>query len=255
MVPREPRKRGKKESAVVDTSVQPPPLTDEERVVDTSAQHPAVADEEWVVDTSAQHSPVTDEEWEAFFRRSVMLRPHATETPPLRGGALTPGIVPGAIETGAGVAGARLWGGADSEDAGAEGTPQQARPTAAETAPAALAEQQWQERSLQEPELTGLLEGDDPLMLMAPDAAGGGTSLPLEGDDPTTAAAGAPQKASAGFDWRDHDDLVLLGIVLHWCLRGIPLESRPATVQDAVWGMANRYSTLIGRLAALLPPR
>lgn len=125
-----------------------------------------------------------------------------------------------------------------------------------EDAPAAaLTELEWRERFFQRGPLTGLMEGDDLLILTAPDVAGGVTSLRLRGDSLRTVAAAALQQDPAGFNWRDHDDLVLLGIVLDWSLRGVPLASRSPTVQSAVSGMAERYAGLIARLATLLPSR
>ncbi len=140
---------------------------------------------------------------------------------------------------------------------GTEPEPAWAAPelAAGESARVALTEEEWRERFFKRGQLTGLLEGEDLLILSAPDVAGGVTTLRLRGQTLTTVAAAALRQTPAGFDWRDHDDLVLLGIVLDWWLRGVALESRPAAVRDAVRGMAERYSGLVERLTALLPPR
>ncbi len=126
---------------------------------------------------------------------------------------------------------------------------------AGDFARAALTEEEWRERFFKRGQVTGLMEGDDLLILTAPDVAGGVTTLRLRGQTLSTVAAAALRQAPTGFAWRDHDDLVLMGIVLDWWLRGVALESRPAAVREAVQGMAERYSGLMERLTALLPPR
>ena len=225
MVPREPRKKGKKQSARMEMPPAAP--------------------------------VISDDEWDSFYRRSVLLLPGVLEAPPAHGSDLTPSLAGGASAAQAPIDGA-LGEKALAPDAGESPWPgwmPEEEAEQEETAPAALTDQEWRERFFQRGKLTGLLEGDDLLILTAPDVAGGVTSLRLRGPSLRTVAAAALQQDPAGFDWRDHDDLVLLGIVLDWYVRGISLESRPAAMRDAIWDMAERYSGLIERLAALLPSR
>ncbi len=224
-------------------------------------------------DGSPRPAPVTDAEWEAIFQRIVSLDTGAPggasagERAPLQppsadlqalelrfGDLLDDDPAVQAVHLRS-LADAAAYFGTDGHEGEIAGGGDSATATVVQSPPVALTEQEWRERFFQRGPLTGLLEGDDLLILTAPDVAGGVTSLRLHGAALPTVAAAALRQHVGGFDWRDHDDFVLLGIVLDWYLRGISLESRPRAVQDAVRALAQRHSALIERLAALLPPR
>lgn len=236
MVPREPRKKSRKPSARLELP--------------------------------AASQAITDDEWQSFYHRSVLLLPGVVDTLPPPGGGLSPRAAAASLEAETHLAEttvptaefvttpevvtdrAPTWPEREVVE-----EPGSRRHEPRQEPPVALSEQEWHERFFQRGQLTGLLEGDDLLILTAPDVAGGVTSLRLRGQALRSVAAAALQQDPAGFDWRDHDDLVLLGIVLDWCLRGIPLDRRPPAVRDAVWAMAERFPALLERLAALLPSR
>ncbi len=229
MVPREPRKKSRKPSARLELP--------------------------------AASQAITDDEWASFYHRSVLLVPGVVDALPPPGDGMSPRAKAASLETEIHLAEAEptadfvtpevvtdlaTWPGREIVD-----EPGSRQGEVREEPPVALSEQEWRVRFFQRGKLTGLLEGDDLLILTAPDVAGGVTSLRLGGQALRSVAAAALQQDPAGFDWRDHDDLVLLGIVLDWSLRGIPLDSRPPAVRDAVWAMAERYPALLERLAAL----
>lgn len=121
--------------------------------------------------------------------------------------------------------------------------------------PPALTAQEWKDRFFQRGSLTGLAEGEDLLILTAPDVVAGVTSIRLQGDALAAVAAAALRQGPGGFDWQDYDDLVLLATVLDEYGRGIPLDRRGSSDHEAISEVTQRLPGLIARVGALLPPR
>lgn len=237
--PREPRKKGKKDSPA----------------------EPA----------STQQSAVTDEEWEAFFRRSLALRPHVADMP-VPPAALLPLATGTDPEAAAPVPLALLALTAVSEPH--ETAPEMVHLRTLEEVKAFLGRDEAEPAAAApEAQPASELPTTSPLSLDA-EPASASQERPLAPLQPEAAAGTAlePQAASRppgslpvvpaalpsdgpAFHWQDHDDLVLLGIVLDWWVRGVSLESRAAAVREAVLEMTARNSDLIRRLEALLPPR
>lgn len=198
--------------------------------------------------------PITEEEWQALLRRSLLPRPAGVEAGAADDGTPNRPVAPAASEDGAGHASSPGVGEPVPPMADAA-LPVWTRRRPQEPDRAALTEEEWRERFFQRGKLTGLAEGDDLLILTAPDIAGGVTTLRLSEDALTAVAAAALRQAPTGFDWQDHDDIVLLRQVLDSWLCGLQPESRPSAEREAIAGLAERCSGLIARLAALLPPR
>lgn len=180
------------------------------------------------------HPAVSDEEWEAFFRRSLALGVAVLEVPaPSTSLPLPPGsddldsVAPEPVQV-CTLADARAFLVEADPGVDVEAPVSTALPAPAEVTTGTELEALSLAQSLAE-------------------------ACPLEDRVLPAPPAAAPDVRS--LEWRDRGDLVLLGIVLDWWVRGISLESRAPAVRAAVLEIPGRYSDLMRRVEALLPPR
>lgn len=57
------------------------------------------------------------------------------------------------------------------------------------------------------------------------------------------------------FSWKDHEDQVLMGILLRWYGSGVPFADVDPAIRSALSELLDRNEEFLERLAALLPSR